>query len=104
MEPNTDFDNNNTTTMPEPTMDSSVRVVNLSQKEIAAYTAMGWNNARLAKHFGVSTTDIYRAKERFGLYTVRNPKAAKAPEYVINLHFDMPTFTDTVDNEDTIQA
>lgn len=64
------------------------RVVNLSQMQIAAMTAMGKSNEEIGAYYGVTSKEIYRAKVNFGMYKVRETNEPKV-DYVINLNFDM---------------
>jgi len=70
-------------------MNNQQTVITLSQTTIAAFTAMGWSNAQIAEHYGVTTQEISRAKTSFGMYKNRTKSKAE-PAYTIQLSYDLP--------------
>lgn len=70
----------------ENTNNNLKRVINISQKEVAAYVGMGWNRDQIASVYGISSKEMYGYMQEMGFYKART----RETDYVVNLQFDMP--------------
>lgn len=97
MDPNYNFDNDQSTDVdvttmgnaPETTFAGSegvstpvTRTVDIRESDIRAMQNAGWNRERIAQHYNVAKTDIYRVMVEFGMVKERTNE--KLPTYVIN--------------------
>ena len=61
-----------------------MQTINIQKSKLAALVGAGWDNEKIAKHFGISIADVRKAKSTFGI-GVRTKDAG----YHVNLIDDM---------------
>lgn len=87
MEPNTNFDNQETM---NETINEAVavtpRVVVISETQLAAFRTQ-YSRQQIADYYGISSPEVYKAMVDFGM--VEPKTKSTTPEYVIELVRDM---------------
>lgn len=100
MEPNYNFEQDNTTVSTgNQEESSSPRVIRISQVELGALRNQGYNRATIAKYYGVTPQEIYQVMVNFGMVKQRTEKE-NLPSYVIETVFDLPVLANEVAPEE----
>lgn len=99
MEPNYNFDQNNTT---EPCTNEP-RVITIKQSELGALRNQGYNRTTIAKYYGITPQELYQVMVGFNMVKQRTEKE-NLPSYVINPVNDLPILDTVVEETAEITA
>ena len=96
MEPNLEFENNNT--VEENNTMVATPVIRISETELYGLRGKGYNRNQIANYYGVTTQELYQVMVGFNMVKARTT-SEDAPAYIIEPVRDMvelPTLTSSV--------
>jgi hypothetical protein len=96
MDPNYNFDQDNTTVENNTTETVTPRVIKISQTELGALRNNGYNRSAIAAHYGVTPQELYQVMVGFGMVKQRTEKE-NLPSYVIEPVYDLPVLSTPVE-------